>query len=207
MHSERGPCPPSRDSLRIVRRVTLAVLFLSAACERASATTAAPGSFQIEQPAGDPIVQGVFARAGGSPELLIDELFIAFDANRVRAGVRMLQAPNPDGPVEAKLCNVHLDTEVRWTHTGFVVSKTVDADGTIGAITIDTEKKDYAFSGSNCNVQLAAGEYGVTPQRDPDGNVIGILLTPPEGAAETWKTSRLLEIKDYAEATWSAASP
>ena len=189
-----------------MRRITLAVLALSAACDRTpTAATVEPTS--IPQPAAKPMVQGVFARSGGSAALLIDELFIAFDGNRVRAGVRMLQAPRPGESVEAKLCNVHLETEVRWTATGFVVANTVDADGTIGVITIDPDKKDYSFSGSNCNVQLASGEYGITPQRDSEGNVIGILLDPPEGAVEEWRASRLLEIKDYAEAAWSAMSP
>lgn len=192
-----------------MRRITLAVCLLSAACSPGASS--GPGSNPPDATGTPtvslaPVVEGVFARSEGGEGLLIDELFIAFDGTRVRAGARMLQAPQPGDAVEAKLCNVHLDTQVVWTRTGFVVSDTVDADGTIGVITIDAETNGYSFNGSNCNVQLASGHYGVTAQRDADGNVIGILLTPPEGAAEEWRASELMEIKDYASATWRAGT-
>lgn len=190
-----------------MRRITLAVCLLSAACSRGASSDAGASAPEATSTVSlAPVVEGVFARSGGGEGLLIDELFIAFDGTRVRAGARMLQAPQADAPVEAKLCNVHLDTEVVWTRTGFVVSDTVDADSTIGVITIETDTKDYSFNGSNCNVQLTSGHYGVTAQRDADGDVIGILLAPPQGAAEQWRASELMEIKDYASATWRAGS-
>ncbi len=190
-----------------MRRIALAVWLLSSACSPAAASDA--GSHAPEATATvslPPVVEGVFARSGRGDELLIDELFIAFDGTRVRAGARMLQAPQPGGAVEAKLCNVHLDTQVIWTPTGFLVSNTVAADATIGVITITTDTNDYSFDGSNCNVQLTSGHYGVTPQRDAEGNTLGIVLTPPAGGAQEWRASGLMDIEDYATAARRAGA-
>lgn len=155
------------------------------------------------------MLRGVYALPGSGEGLLIDELYVQFDGDILRAGVRMLQQPQGRETVEARLCNVYVDTQIRWTPNSFVVPATVQVDGTIGSISIDATTNDFSFDGSKCNVRLEAGEYRVQPGADrKDGRAATIDMTAPgEATPQRWVASEPFEIEDYARAAFAATRP
>jgi len=189
-----------------VRSTPLTLAAFVLACGPKSPTT--PPQFP-EPTSAAPLLRGVYALPGAGEGLLIDELYVQFEGNLLRAGVRMLQQPQGSATVEARLCNVYVDVEVRWTRTSFIVPATVQADGTIGLVSIDAETKDFAFDGSKCNVRLEAGEYQVAVGAEgDDGRPADMQLTPPSGGTpDRWIAAQPFEVEDYARAAFAAAPP